>query len=73
MAHALFLFTLLHILKNLIYRQIKSCFSRNKTFDKMVGIEYPLCRELATECVSVGVDAEKACQDAGLIVALCRV
>ena len=39
----------------------------------MVGIEYPLCRELATECVSVGVDAEKACQDAGLIVALCRV
>ena len=39
---------------------MKSCFFLGKKiFDKVAEIEYSIYRELATECVSVGVDAEK--------------
>ena len=48
-----------------IYRKIdiqiaeKLFFRGKKSFDKIEKIEYSICRELATECVSMGVDAEK--------------
>lgn len=37
----------------------KLFFRGKKSFDKIEKIEYSIHRELATECVSRGVDAEK--------------
>lgn len=37
----------------------KLFFRGKKSFDKIEKIEYSIRRELATECVSMGVDAEK--------------
>ena len=48
-----------HILKVDIQIAEKLFFRGKKSFDKIEKIEYSIHRELATECVSMGVDAEK--------------
>lgn len=48
-----------HILKVDIQIAEKLFFRGKKSFDKIEKIEYSIRRELATECVSMGVDAEE--------------
>lgn len=59
------IFPCLFLFQLSVYRKIdiqiaeKLFFRGKKSFDKIEKIEYSIHRELATECVSMGVDAEK--------------
>ena len=43
----------------IFYREKLDTYTYKKSFDKIEKIEYSIRRELATECVSMGVDAEE--------------